>query len=201
MGYQTLITSSKILLPVLVILLLAQQNIFAGWLFWEPGLIIKSQWWRIITSNLTHTNDYHLLINTSVLIFFVINFSDMLSVKRFWFLTLYLSTFIGFALIFTDIQSYVGFSGVMHGLFIWAAVTDIYQRRFSGWILFIGVSIKLGYDQIYGPSVTTSELIRAKVAVEAHMAGALAGFILPVTEHFYITMHKHYRSWFNSKHR
>ena len=48
----------------------------------------------------------------------------------------------------------------------------------SGWLLLIGLAIKVGYEQIDGSSEQVANLIDAKVAVDAHLFGALTGIAI-----------------------
>ena len=75
----------------------------------------------------------------------------------------------------------VGLSGVLHGLFIWAAIEDIKQQRNTGWLLLIGVLTKIAWEQYFGASASTVSLINAKVATEAHLIGAFSGGMLQLS--------------------
>jgi membrane associated rhomboid family serine protease len=66
----------------------------------------------------------------------------------------------------------------LHGLFVWGACFDILNKEHTGWLLLIGVAIKLGYEQLGGDTQAIAELIGASVAVDAHLYGAVSGLIL-----------------------
>ena len=55
---------------------------------------------------------------------------------------------------------------------------DIKEKMTSGWLLLVGIAIKVGYEQYNGSSSEVAELIDAKVAVDAHMFGAVGGLII-----------------------
>ncbi|WP_235869163.1 rhomboid family protein [Veronia nyctiphanis] len=75
---------------------------------------------------------------------------------------------------------YAGLSGTLHGLFAWGIVRDMLGGiRFSG-LLFFGLLAKLVYEVIYGGAASTTEMIGASVAVEAHVAGAVVGLLFAV---------------------
>lgn len=81
----------------------------------------------------------------------------------------------GLALLLSSIQVYVGLSGTLHGLFGLFALREALNGRNSSWLLVVGLIAKIAWEQLVGPSSTTGELINARIAIEAHLAGALAG--------------------------
>ena len=81
----------------------------------------------------------------------------------------------GLALLLSSIQIYVGLSGTLHGLFGLFVLRETLNGRKSSWLLVLGLVAKIAWEQLVGPSSTTGELINARVAIEAHLAGALAG--------------------------
>lgn len=88
---------------------------------------------------------------------------------------LVISLVTGVALLFSSIQIYVGLSGTLHGLFGLFALNEALSGRRSSWLLVLGLITKIAWEQLIGPSSTTGELINARVAIEAHLAGAIAG--------------------------
>ena len=81
----------------------------------------------------------------------------------------------GLALLLSSIQIYVGLSGTLHGLFGLFVLRETLNGRKSSWLLVLGLVAKIAWEQLVGPSSTTGELINARVAIEAHLAGALVG--------------------------
>lgn len=171
----------KLLFPILVVLGLAQLTPVSNFFVWDRSLILHGEIWRLITGNFTHTNLPHLVINAAALTVFCFIFKDILTPKKLWGLLLSISLMTGGLLLLSSIQSYVGLSGVLHGLFIWAAIEDIKQKHNTGWLLLIGVIAKICWEQYFGASASTVSLINAKVATEAHLIGAFSGGILQLT--------------------
>ncbi len=93
---------------------------------------------------------------------------------------LVISLVTGIALLFSSIQIYVGLSGTLHGLFGLFALSEALNGRRSSWLLVLGLIAKIAWEQLFGPSSTTGELINARVAIEAHLAGALAGGFISI---------------------
>lgn len=168
----------KLLFPILVVLGIAQLTPVSYFFAWDKSLILQGEIWRLITGNFTHTNLAHLLMNSAALTVFTFIFKDILTPKRLWLLVLSISLMTGLLLLLSPIQSYVGLSGVLHGLFIWAAIEDIRQKRNTGWLLLFGIISKVSWEQYFGASASTISLINARVAIEAHLIGAFSGAIL-----------------------
>ena len=76
-----------------------------------------------------------------------------------------------------DIEQYVGLSGVLHGIFIWGAIEDIKAKERTGYLLLVGVILKIAHEQYYGASEDVASLIGASVAINAHLWGAIGGVI------------------------
>ncbi|PQJ90160.1 rhombosortase [Aliivibrio sifiae] len=165
----------KLLFPVLVVLGIAQLTLVSDFFVWDRSLILQGEIWRLITGNFTHTNLPHLIMNSAALTVFCFIFKDILNPKKLWGLLFFISLMTGVLLLLSPIQSYVGLSGVLHGLFIWAAIEDIKQKRNTGWLLLISIITKICWEQYFGASASTISLINAKVATEAHLIGAFSG--------------------------
>ena len=90
----------------------------------------------------------------------------------------------GLALLLSSIQVYVGLSGTLHGLFSLFALREALNGRKSSWLLVLGLVAKIAWEQLVGPSSTTGELINARVAIEAHLAGALTGGSMAMVSFF-----------------
>ena len=72
----------------------------------------------------------------------------------------------------------MGLSGLLHGLFVWGAMQDIRYRRYSGWLMLLGIVIKLGLDFYSAGESPVSALIGARVHIESHLIGSAAGLLL-----------------------
>ncbi|MBE1301272.1 MAG: rhombosortase [Alteromonadaceae bacterium] len=144
--------------------------------------IATGEVYRLISGHLLHTNFIHLLLNTGGVLLLWLLHGD------FYRTTSYLAQFLFFALLCsaglwffsTDMQWYVGLSGAIHGMFVFGAVDDIKRKISSGWILLLGVVIKIVLEQTQGASESVAVLIDANVAVDSHLYGAIAGLMLAV---------------------
>jgi len=151
-------------------------------LVYQRDLISQGEMWRLFTGHLLHTNGFHLLLNLTAL------FMLCALHGRFYTFTNYLALFlvcavctsIGIYYLNPSLVQYVGLSGILHGVFIFGAIMDIYAKDKTGHLLFIGVWLKISHEQIYGASSDVSDLIEASVAVDAHLWGAVGGLIFSI---------------------
>ncbi len=147
-------------------------------LIWNIDLIESGQWWRIVSGNLTHTNSIHLLMNLTAL--WIIAYLFRPVVKSFAVAIIVLSAVVGGLLLCFNFHTYAGLSGVLHGLFAFYALSEALNGRQSSWLMVVGVCVKIGYEQLYGASESTANLINAAVATEAHLVGGITGILLAV---------------------
>jgi len=156
------------------------------WLAYYHTGIAQFEFWRLITATFCHTNFNHLLMNMLGLVITLLLFIDTFKNKRLFPLIIFNSLFIGLILFFfeTELIWYVGFSGVLHGLFSYGAMHDIHQQDRWGYLLGGGVLAKVTYEQYFGAEQSTVALIGAPVLVNAHLYGMLAGIL------FYLLTHK-----------
>ncbi|MEL4273073.1 rhombosortase [Shewanella xiamenensis] len=141
--------------------------------------ISDGQWWRLITGNLLHTNHWHLLMNLAGLwvVLFLHHFHYQLRGLTVLFILLCLFEGIGLYLGYPQLLGYVGLSGMLHGLFTFGAVQDIHRKMYSGYLLLLGVIVKVGHEQFYGASDDVTAMIGARVATEAHLVGLICGLL------------------------
>ncbi|MGF1691906.1 rhombosortase [Photobacterium kagoshimensis] len=147
-------------------------------LVWDRNLILNGEVWRILTGNLTHTNWAHLIMNAFAFIIITFIFRKHITIKPYTQLIATISFIIGLGIFATSMGWYAGFSGVLHGLFGWGAIQDIKSKTKGGWLLLLGLVTKIGWEQIFGGSISSEALIGARVATEAHLIGAIAGILL-----------------------
>lgn len=143
---------------------------------WNGELIQNGQWWRILSGNMTHTNTIHLTMNIAAL--WIIAYLFTPSTKNLLGTLISLSIIVGLGLLFTNLGSYAGLSGVLHGLFTYYALSEALRGRKSSWLLVVGGIVKVAHEQFYGASSNTAELISAEVATQSHLIGGIAGLVL-----------------------
>ncbi|PFG45924.1 rhomboid family GlyGly-CTERM serine protease [Vibrio sp. ES.051] len=163
-----------------IICLILQFEPMASLTEWHAYNIRHGEWWRIVTGNLTHTNFAHLAMNLAGL--WVISFIFRPSTRNFLIVFSLICTLVGTMNLFTNMSVYVGLSGVLHGLFGFWALREVFESRRSSALLVAGLIAKIIWEQLYGPSASTVEMIGARVAIEAHLFGAVGGLGMALLE-------------------
>jgi len=148
-------------------------------LVYNYDLISKGELWRLFTGHLLHTNGYHLLLNMSAIILLWALHGQFYSHLNYsiLFIVSALTTSLGLYIFSPELQQYVGLSGVLHGVFVFGSIMDITNKEKTGYLLFIGVWMKIAHEQYNGASNEIAELIGANVAIDAHLWGAVGGLL------------------------
>lgn len=170
-----------LLFSISVLMGLSQLPSLQGWMQWDHNAIMTGQWWRIVTGNLTHTNLYHLSMNLLGLWIISFIFRAHIEARQFLLVFIGLCLSVGSLLLFTSMQIYVGLSGVLHGLFAFYALVEYRLGRKSNALLLIGLTAKILWEQWFGSATGSEALIGAKVAIDAHLFGAISGVVLAVS--------------------
>jgi rhomboid family GlyGly-CTERM serine protease len=147
---------------------------------YQRTLITQGELWRLFTGHLFHTNGFHLMLNLSAIVLLWSLHGQFYTINNYSFLwlTSALSTSLGLYFFSPDLIRYVGLSGVLHGIFVWGAMMDIKQKDKTGYLLFVGVWLKILHEQFSGPSQDIANLIQANVAIDAHLWGAFGGLLV-----------------------
>ncbi|MFT5852626.1 MAG: rhomboid family GlyGly-CTERM serine protease [Colwellia sp.] len=155
---------------------------FTQTLVYHRGLITQGEIWRLLSGHLLHTNGYHLLLNLAALFMLWVLHGRFYSIKNYTtlFLCCSVTTSVGIYYFDPTLIQYVGLSGVLHGVFVFGALMDINAKDKTGYLLFLGVWLKIAHEQFYGASTDVSNLIEASVAVNAHLWGALGGLLFSI---------------------
>ncbi|MEH0390172.1 rhombosortase [Vibrio mimicus] len=150
---------------------------------WHFSAIEQGQWWRILTGNFAHTNFAHWAMNLAAL--WIISFVFKPTARQLLISLVLISLAVGVMILASDMQFYVGLSGSLHGLFAYYALNEALNERRSSWLLVLGIIGKVGWEQWFGASASTAELIGARIATEAHLAGLVSGLVL-AAGHFFL---------------
>lgn len=151
-----------------------------NWLAFSRSKIESFELWRLVTGNLVHSNTSHLLLNLGGLLVIWGLYGDYCRSGQFLILALLCSLGVTLGIFFLAPEriNYVGLSGVLHGLFAWGAYRDITKGFKTGWLLILGLGIKITFEQIFGGSHEIEALIGTNIATESHLYGAICGLIL-----------------------
>ena len=169
-----------LLLAICAIAAFMFEPLSGEWLAYDRYAIQGLETWRILTGNIVHTNGPHLLLNLAGLTLLWALHGEHYRVGRFLkvFVWCSIGTSVGLYFFAENLIWYAGLSGALHGMFVWGACMDINNKVHSGWLLLAGVGVKIGYEQLAGSSAQVAALIDAKVAVDAHLFGAISGLII-----------------------
>ncbi|MBL4871575.1 MAG: rhombosortase [Robiginitomaculum sp.] len=150
----------------------------------------EGQYWRLMTGHFTHLGWSHFFLNIAgfVLVWFMYG---KIYRARIWLGILFFTSIgisLGFYYLDTHLQSYVGLSGVLHGLIGAGIVGSVFQShqgpkpKFHWEDVFIGVGLcaKITYEKIIGVVPLTESVSGGGVIVNAHLYGAIIGVLCSV---------------------
>ena len=174
---QTKYSLAPLLIIILSIILTLAEPMSSDLLAYDRSQLSGFQWWRLITGHFLHTNIAHLLLNTAGLTLLWALHGQYYHISRYLliFMLLCLGTSGGLYVFAPQMQWYVGLSGVLHGLFVIGAYFDIQNKFKTGWLMLMGIWLKVIHEQIFGASEDVAQLIAANVAIDAHLFGTMTG--------------------------
>ena len=126
-------------------------------------------------------------MNMAALVMVVVFFSSY-QTNRYWLIGLvFMALFCSAGLLLDNqLSRYVGLSGVLHGLFIVGGRWEFNRYRTSGAVLLVLIVGKLIWEQANGALPGSESMTGGRVAVNAHLYGAIAGGVyLLITEKMY----------------
>ena len=135
------------------------------------------EWWRIFSAHALHLSWLHLLLNGAVLIIFQGLYRGLFT-WRHWALCLPLLTAgVSFGLLWFSpkLNWYMGFSGVLTGLLVAAAIQLWRSMPLINAVVLTAIGIKVFMEQLSGQTVIVSPLGHIPTAIDAHLYGAICG--------------------------
>jgi rhomboid family GlyGly-CTERM serine protease len=149
------------------------------WRF-DRELVAQGHVWLMVTGHFAHMNWSHWAMNMAGLAIVAVFFSRHCRASE-WLAVIITSIVvinIGIWYWVTDIETYVGLSGVLHGLFIYGALREIRYYPLSGYVLTAILIGKLIYESMYGALPGSEEMAGGRVLTQAHLLGAIGGGIV-----------------------
>jgi rhomboid family GlyGly-CTERM serine protease len=140
--------------------------------------IATGQWYRLISAHFVHANTAHALMNTAATIGLFVVFRGVVGPMQ-WLLSIGICALaISTALLaFTDIDWYVGFSGILHGLLAMALIGDYRLAAWLRTLLMTGLVAKV-LNELFGAGSASASWLDVAVISEAHAAGTLTGALI-----------------------
>ena len=175
---------------VLIVMSLLQLTDFDA-LRYQQNWVSQGEYWRVFTAHWVHVNWQHLMLNALGLVLCMGITSPGWTISRWviYHFLLVLGISILFTLLNPELQWYAGYSGVLYGIFMLAAI-DLYQRdKLIAGLLGIAISTKILLEQVGGFNVTSSEFIGTLVVIDAHLYGALLALSIALGERVYTILH------------
>jgi rhomboid family GlyGly-CTERM serine protease len=176
-------TPQQISVPLIVLFIslisFLFDNSLSELLVYQRSLVTQGEIWRVFSGHFFHTNGFHFLLNAAAVVMLWALHGHFYTIKSYLivFMVSAIICSIGIHWFSPDIEQYVGLSGVLHGIFIWGAIEDIKAKERTGYLLLVGVILKIAHEQYYGASEDVASLIGASVAINAHLWGAIGGVI------------------------
>ena len=157
------------------------QTIGIDYFYFDRDLIHQGQYWRMLTAHFVHLNIKHLALNLAGLTLVLIIFDRTCSLAA-WLILICSSAMLQ-SMAFYDylpqVTAYVGFSGVIHSLYVVGALMLFKSRQDQSlaMILLALVTLKLLTENLGQGISMTEQMIGGHVLVEAHLYGAFIGVI------------------------
>ena len=166
-------------LTLFVVSLVLQINWVDNWRF-NRDLVSQGQVWLLFSAHIVHLNWSHWALNMAGLAIVAFFFSSHASVRQ-WLAVLFVSACainIGLWWWMPEVRSYVGLSGVLHGLFLYGALREIRFYPISGYVLTAVLMAKLSWEFFYGALPGSEDMTGGRVLTEAHLLGAIGGILV-----------------------
>ena len=161
-------------------MLVALQALDTTLLRYEREAVLHGQWWRLVTAHFVHADLAHLAWNLAGLALVA-----WLFVREYarveWLLILCVSTAavdLGFLVFEPQLEWYVGFSGVLHGLMAAGLLAWLVRERDAVTALVVALfAAKLAWEHLVGPLPFTAQTLSLPVIHSAHTYGAIGGLL------------------------
>ncbi|NOZ51573.1 MAG: rhombosortase [Gammaproteobacteria bacterium] len=171
-------------LPIVIILSLTFLGFFGSdvtlWLRFDRNAIFAGEIWRLLSGHLTHLSWSHLLMNAAGLALIWALFRRRLSNGR-WIQVMVISALLISLLLLLlnpQLRWYVGFSGILHAMFVVGCIYDSKAGRWDAKLLLFIIIAKLAWEQIIGPLPGSETTAGGAVIVDAHLYGAVSGYLI-----------------------
>lgn len=148
---------------------------------YDRSFILQGEYWRLLSAHFVHLNFTHLVMNLVGWWIFLLMCGHLFSLKQISFniFTLALGISLGLLFVRVDFQWYLGFSGILYGLFLIGSLHIAFREQLAlGGLIFNMLIFKLGLDIYTDQASASAQLIGAPVAIVAHVYGLIIGLML-----------------------
>ena len=149
--------------------------------------LANGEYWRLLSAHWVHVNWRHLMLNAAGLLLCMSIASPRWLIPHWvvYHLILALGISILFYLRNPQLEWYAGYSGVLFGLYLLAAI-DLYpHEKIIALLLAAAISIKVILEQTSDLKLDSSEFIGSPVIIDAHLYGILLGLTIALVQRAY----------------
>jgi rhomboid family GlyGly-CTERM serine protease len=171
-------------LAVVLLAVFAAGDTAALWLRYDRAGLESGQWWRLLTAHLVHYDGAHLVLNLGGMLL-------TWELWRRWYTPLSwcagtfvcaLTTGAGLLLFSPTVSGYMGFSGILFGLFTLGLLGAMADGDRLSRVFIVLLLAKLLTEQRYPDGTAPSVLGNFTLVADAHLWGALGGLGLHVLQ-------------------
>ncbi len=148
-------------------------------LAYDRAALGSGQMWRLLSGHFVHLGWTHSILNLAGLALVVWLVGTVFSWSRWLYIGFVSIAAIdaGLWLFNTDLDWYVGLSGLLHGLLAAGLLPRLLQRDRESMVLAVFVLAKLVWEQVGGPLPGSESTSGGTVIVDAHLYGVIGGLI------------------------
>lgn len=146
---------------------------------YDRAALAAGEYWRLVSGHLVHLGWGHLWPNLAALLVIALLLEGTFGSVDWIVVGLVSAAAIdlGLLTIDTDVEWYVGLSGVLHGFVAAGALGLMLEKQALGVVLAVGVVAKLIFEQTFGAVPFTAASVGGPVIVSAHLFGAAGGLL------------------------
>ena len=140
---------------------------------YDRSAIAAGGWWRLLTAHIVHLDVHHLILNELGLVLVWSLFASDYDAVEWCAIVLSgaLAISSGLWWLSPRVGWYVGASGILHSVMGAGVAKHLAERSWDRWLLAVGLSAKIAWEQWSGPAAPL-------IVVDAHLYGAMSGFIV-----------------------
>ena len=159
------------IIPLMILL----QAIGPEYFRYQSDWTSTGQAWRLVTAHWVHVGWLHLLLNGFGLVVCVSLTTPRWALAR-WLINS-ISMAVGISIILTlynpEVIDYAGYSGVLYGLYMLAAISLFPRDRLVAVLIMVAIVGKVLMEQFNFYDFNSGDIIGARVIVDAHLYGLL----------------------------
>ncbi len=173
-----------IYLLIAMLLLSAMGDSFSRGLRFDYEAVSLGEYWRLLTAHVVHLGWPHTLLNAGGLL--LVAWMQPKGAPWRWLLFYVLTSMAISIYLYIEgsVSTYVGASGVLHGLLIMAAFFSQWLETWRRYLIVLAISSKLIWEQTpWYSDDSVAQVIGGYVVVDAHFLGGLAGLLVLIWVH------------------